>query len=309
MKSNAPDSSGELPVPKNCLLLVVRQVRLAEQERLALAPAEERPQVAQELVRVGQPGLLRVVVGLQQRGHRVHPEAVDAQLGPEAGDPGDLVAHLGVRHVEVRLEAVEAVQVVAAALLVVLPDARLLAGERDVARRDRRQLVDQTYQSWYGELRALPRGLEPRVLHRGVVGHQVGDHPHAAVVRGAQELDDVAEGAQPRVDGVEVADVVAVVLQRARVERHQPDAGHAEVGQVVDLAGQPGEVTPPVAVAVGVPLDVQAVDDGVLQPQVAGVGDAHVAVPTPRGGGAPVHSRPPCVRPVDNSAGGRCDLL
>src|SRR3712207_8746176 len=52
------------------------------------------------------------------------------------------------------------------------------------------------------------------------------------------------------------------------VERHQPDAGDPQPVQVVDLLDQPAEVAAAVTVAVGVGLDVQAVDDGVLPPQV-----------------------------------------
>ena len=99
--------------------------------------------------------------------------------------------------------------------------------------------------------------------------------------RGADELDEVAERAQPRVDAVEVGDVVAVVAVGRRVEGHQPDAGDAEPAQVVDLLGEAAEVAAPVAVAVDVGLDVQAVDDGVLPPQVGGLGQSH-ALPPPQ---------------------------
>jgi hypothetical protein len=116
------------------------------------------------------------------------------------------------------------------------------------------------------------------VLVRGVVDHEVGDHPHPAVARGADELDEVPERAQPRVDAVEVGDVVAVVLVRGGEERHQPDAGDAEAVQVIDLLDQPAEVAAAVTVAVGVGLDVQAVDDGVLPPQVGGLGQSHAAL-------------------------------
>jgi hypothetical protein len=52
------------------------------------------------------------------------------------------------------------------------------------------------------------------VLIGGVVDDEVGDHPDAAIVRGAHELDKVAVRPEPRVDGVEVRDVVSVVLAR-----------------------------------------------------------------------------------------------
>src|SRR3712207_8872884 len=54
---------------------------------------------------------------------------------------------------------------------------------------------------------------------RGVVDHQVGDDPHAPVLGGADDLDQVAVRAQPRVDAVEVGDVVAVV-PLGRSEEH-----------------------------------------------------------------------------------------
>ena len=83
--------------------------------------------------------------------------------------------------------------------------------------------------------------------------------------------------AEPPVDAVEVDDVVAVVAVGRGVERHEPQARHAQLGQVVDALGQPRQVAAPVAVGVEERLDVQAVDDRVLPPQVAGVGDPHGA--------------------------------
>jgi hypothetical protein len=52
------------------------------------------------------------------------------------------------------------------------------------------------------------------VLDRGVVDDQVRDHANPAVASGADELDELPERAQPRVDTVEVGDVVAVVPVR-----------------------------------------------------------------------------------------------
>ena len=126
-----------------------------------------------------------------------------------------------------------------------------------------------------GRVAVGPGGLEPGMVDRGVVHDQVGDHPDPPLPGRAQELHHVAQAAQPRVDAVVVGDVVAVVPVRGRVERHQPQAGDPEPGQVVDPVGQPGEVADPVAVAVGEQLDVQAVDHRVLPPQVAGRLVAH----------------------------------
>ena len=49
---------------------------------------------------------------------------------------------------------------------------------------------------------------------------------------------------------------------------------------MVDPLGQPDEVADAVAVPVHEGLDVEAVDDGVLPPEVGGVGDPHAGTAT-----------------------------
>jgi hypothetical protein len=257
----------------------VRQVDLAEQDAVTGAAADQLAQRAQVLVRVRE-ALPVLRLHLEEEGHRVDTEARQPQLQPEVHDLGDLVAHPRVGHVEVGLLLVEAVQVPLAGGLVERPEALLLVGEDDLVGGVRRLVVPPDVEVVERVVAALPGPLEPRVLDRGVVDDQVGDHPHAAVPGGADDLDQVAVGAQPRVDAVEVGDVVAVVALGGRVEGHQPQAGHPEVGEVVDPLREAREVAAAVAVPVHVGLDVEAVDDGVLPPQVGGVGDAHTGVPT-----------------------------
>ena len=92
------------------------------------------------------------------------------------------------------------------------------------------------------------------------------------------ELDEIAEGPEFGVDAEEVGDVVAVVLAGGRIERHQPQARHAEVVEVLDAVGHPADVARAVAVPVIERLDVRAVEDGVLPPQIARVGASHAIV-------------------------------
>ena len=91
------------------------------------------------------------------------------------------------------------------------------------------------------EARGLP---EPGMAVRRVVDDQIHDDPQPAVLRRADHRDEVAERAEPVVDAVVVGDVVAVVAVRRRVERHQPDAAHADAGEVVDALDKPGQVAP-----------------------------------------------------------------
>ena len=144
-------------------------------------------------------------------------------------------ADLGVLPVEVGLLAAEQVQVV-------------LAGRPRPAPRSGRR---RTTPSWSARrpgapglhaearrpppvpvaLRVVPgrAGLdEPRVLVRGVVDDQVHDQLHPALVHGRQQPVEVGQRAEGRVDVLVVADVVAAVVPRRRVDRGQPDHVDAE---------------------------------------------------------------------------------
>jgi hypothetical protein len=115
------------------------------------------------------------------------------------------------------------------------------------------------------------------VLVRGVVDDEVGDDPDAAVACRVDELHEVAHAAKPGIDGVVVGDVVSVVPVRTGIERHQPDAGDAEPGEMVDPMLEPGKVADPVAIAVLEGFDVETVEDRVLPPHVTGAAQVHEA--------------------------------
>ena len=93
----------------------------------------------------------------------------------------------------------------------------------------------------------------------------------AVRVNSATSPSEPRRGSTP----VEVGDVVAVVAVGRRLERHQPDARDPELGEVVEAVGEALEVAGAVVVPVHVRLDVEAVDDGRLPPEVAAIGDLH----------------------------------
>jgi hypothetical protein len=173
-------------------------------------------------------------------------------------------------------------QEVAPGLSVPLPVAVLLVGKDQVLRRVLGRLVPPDVELVIRRVPIGARRLKPGVLPRGVVHHQVGDDLEAAVAGGAHELDEVAERAETGIDAIVVDDVVTVVAARRGIEGHEPQAGDAEVGQIVDALGQTVEVAAAVAVAIEEGLDVEAVEDGVLPPEVCGVVDhqGHEADPS-----------------------------
>src|SRR5438270_12967717 len=87
--------------------------------------------------------------------------------------------------------------------------------------------------SWLG----AARPLKPLMLVRGVIQHQLSNHPQTATMRLAQEILEVTQSAVGRVDIGVVGDVVAVVLPRRRTEWQDPYRGHAKVLDVVKLFG------------------------------------------------------------------------
>ena len=252
-----------------------RQIDLAHEDRVTPAAAHEAAQVAHEVVGVGERAL-RHADRLEQERHRVHPEPGETLREPVADDLGDLVADLGGGDVQVRLVRVEAVQVPLARLLVIGPVRLLLVREDHVAGLLRGLLVGP-YVEVVERRVAIAARPEPRVLVGGVVDHEVGHDPDPAVARGPDHLGEVARRAEPAVDAVEVGDVVAVVALFTRVERHQPQAAHAQPREVVEPVGQALEVAAAVAVRVQERLDVEAVDNRVLPPHIAGRLGAHSA--------------------------------
>ncbi len=234
----------------DAVLVEERQDLVAEQFQL-LAPAH-----------VGQAGRLDQTVG------HIDPEAVDAQVQPEAQDRAELVLDGGVVPVEVGLFGGEEVEVplavgdpgpggaaeeglpVVGRLLTVLAPA--LAEVEALAQYRTRAL---------GECAA-----EPFVLIGAVVGDEVDDDPQVQPVRLADDGLGVVQGAEHRVDGPVVGDVVPGVGLRRGVEGAEPDGVHAQVAQVRQPAADACQVPHAVAVAVGEAARIDLVDHRVAPP-------------------------------------------
>ncbi len=132
----------------------------------------------------------------------------------------------------------------------------------------------QTYQLRALEsLVAAAGALEPVVLVGGVVDHELGDHPQAAFLGLLDEAPEILHRPEIGIDVAIVGDVVAVVASGRGIEWQQPQSGDAEILQVAEFFGQPGEIADAVIVAVGKRLDVQLIDNGILVPElIAGFG-------------------------------------
>ena len=243
------------PAPEHVVALGLLPHRAAQ-----LAALE----VAQRVEHVGQPLLL------EQRMRHVDPEPVDAAVEPEPQRLLEVRGDLGVAPVEVGLGDVEEVEV-PLAVGHPLPGRAAEHGEPVVGRLrpvGTTSGPEHVAVALGAARRRLQRLLEPQVLAGGVVGHDVGEQLQSAGVGLVDEGVEVVEGAVRRLDVAEVDHVVAVVVLRRGVERVEPQRVDAEVDEVVEVVGDPLEVTLPVTVGVGEAADVELIADGVAPPRV-----------------------------------------
>ncbi len=105
------------------------------------------------------------------------------------------------------------------------------------------------------------------MLIGGVIDHELDHDLHVSVVSGIEEGFEVFNRPITGIDGHVVGNVVAIIPERGREEWQQPQAGHAEVLQIVELLHQPWKVTDAIVVAVHERPDVQFINDRVLIPE------------------------------------------
>jgi len=101
-----------------------------------------------------------------------------------------------------------------------------------------------------------------------VIDDEIDDHADAALRRAMCEFDEIAQRPERGIDRVIIRDVVAVVLPRRLLKRHQPDRGDAKTGEVVEPAHQTLEIADAIGVGVHVSADRQTIKNGVLVPEV-----------------------------------------
>ena len=100
-----------------------------------------------------------------------------------------------------------------------------------------------------------------------MVDHKLNHHLHTTLMRGIQESFEVIQRAIRRVHIRVVSNVVAIVAQRGRKERQDPDAGNAEVFQVIETRQQTCKITDPVIVRIGKCANMQFVYNRIFVPE------------------------------------------
>src|SRR5579864_310170 len=88
------------------------------------------------------------------------------------------------------------------------------------------------------------------MLIGGMVGHKVQDDLKIALVRLFKQRIQVRQGSEERVGIGVIANIVAKIGHRRRIDRGEPERVNAEPLQVVQFAGDPRQVSYPIAIAI-----------------------------------------------------------
>ncbi len=232
---------------------------VAPGERLAVHLLQIGVQVRAHLVAPG------VHVLADQVDH-VHAEAGDAAVEPPVHHRVDLGPERRVRPVEVGLRGAEEVQVVLADLG--HPGPGRAAEDRlpVVGRAAVRPGVAPDVVAVLGPCCVAPGGQEPRVLVRAVIDHEVHHDADAARPRLRDQPVEIGECSEFRRDVAVIRDVVAVVGHRRAVDRRQPDEADAQIGEMIELRDDAGNVAHPVAVRVAEAARIDLVAGGAVPP-------------------------------------------
>jgi hypothetical protein len=130
---------------------------------------------------------------------------------------------------------------------------------------------------------------------------QVHDQLHAPVVQAGHEGGvEIGQGPEDGVDGLVVADVLAVVVLGQGVDGRQPHHVDSQPGQVVQPGGEARQIAHPVTVGVGEAARVHLVHDVPL-PWLGPLARAPGGTGRPGAGSG----RPGCEAPSNQTGGGR----
>ena len=210
-----------------------------------------------------------------EAGCNVHAESIDAAVEPEPHDVVDRVADLVVSPVEVGLFRQEVMEVVLAGLLVESPRAAdALEDRAPVVGRPSAARIGPDVEVALGIGARGPCREEPRMLVRGVTRDQVDDDPDVAAVGFRQEVIELGQISESRIDVAVVRDVVPEVGHRRAIERREPDRVDAErprcaVVQVIQTRRDAREVADAVAVRVLERARIDLIEDAFSPPLTA----------------------------------------
>ena len=193
---------------------VHRLDRLRDHQHVAVTGLHPGPQPPQEGVGLRQPFTAGALL-LEQERHRIEAESIDPFCQPKVDHVQHRLLHGGVVVIQVGLVVQKAMQVVLAGHLIPLPVRLLEVAEQHWRLGIAVVVVAPDVEIAFGAALSRPAGpLEPRMQDARVVEHQVENHPDPMGMGLLQQHHQVIQIAQVGVNGGEIGDVVAAVLER-----------------------------------------------------------------------------------------------
>ena len=195
----------------------------------------------------------------------IQPETAHALVHPKADGLVQLLPQGGVVPVQVRLFDGKLVEIILPHLGHPGPGRAAKGGPHLVGRRALHAVAPDVIVV-VGVVAALFCLLEPAVLVRGVVQHQIHDDADVVFFGFGDEVVHVGQRAEHGVNIAVVGNVVAVVILRAAVDGAEPDGVDAQALQIAKPLDDAGQVANAVAVAVLKAAGIDLVDHSVFPP-------------------------------------------
>ena len=183
-------------------------------------------------------------------GYNILAEAVNTHVQPEAHNVLDLLAHLGVCHVQVGLLFGEDMQIPLIELLVILPCTTLEQTVPVVGRRLFSLTLAPVVVIVIGIVLAFLALYKPRMLVGGMIDDKIHEHAQTALMSAVKHLLKDIEIAVIGVNIAIVGYIITVVGVRRGVKRRKPYTVNIQRGDVIELAQNAPKVAYTVTVAV-----------------------------------------------------------
>ncbi|KKQ36716.1 MAG: hypothetical protein US53_C0041G0003, partial [Candidatus Woesebacteria bacterium GW2011_GWA1_37_7] len=206
-----------------------------------------------------------VIQRLLDKGDGVHPEPGDPLVDPPTHHIIDGLADRRVLPVQIRLFAGKGVEIVFPGRLVPFPD-RPAKHRRPFGGSFAAISLLPDIPVALGAVLGAFGFQKPGVLVAGMVDHQVQQDADAVGSGRPDKFPHVLHAAELGVDGLVVADVIAVIVVWRGIHRANPDRVDAQVRQVGDAPDDAPQVANSIAVAVLETARVDLVDHASFPP-------------------------------------------
>ncbi len=204
----------------------------------------------------------------EQQPEHIDTEAIDPSVQPEVQDIIHRLAHLLIAPVQIRLFHIEQVQVVLPGVFIELPGRPAKPAGPVIGRTTIGSRISPDVPVAFLVGAVGTRLLEPGMLIGGVIRHKVQNDLKVALVGLLKQRIQVLHGSEERMDIGVIANVIAKIGHRRRVDRREPDRVNAEPAYIVQLPLHTRKISYSVPIAIEKTAWVDLINHARLPPGV-----------------------------------------